>query len=504
MNLKSLRPKLLPTLAALLLLALTGAQLSAQTLVTGELAGTVTDPSGAPIPNITVTAKSDAYGDIRTATTNQQGEYHLSLLRPGSYTLSTTAPGFAATQMKATVALGQFANIPIKLEVGTVSQAVDVTAEAPLLQNENANLATTLSPTQLLNLPIGGGDMIAYVYSAPGVTMSSGAGYGDFTAYGLPATSNLFTVNGMDYMDPYLNLNNSGASNLSLGANEVQEAAIVTNAYTAQYGRQAGAQVNYITKSGSNAFHGIGLWDWNGSKLNANDFFANAGGVPRLHAVSNEWAWSFGGPIKKDKLFFYVDQEGMRYVLPNSGPIYIPTTNFASYVLANLTATNPSAVPFYTRVFNVYAGSTGAGRAVNVAPNAGSCGDFTGGGFGTTLSCARLFQSSVNNLNKEWLIAERVDYNLSDKDRIYFRAWTDRGLQATGTDAVSSAFNTNSNQPQWQTQLGYTRAISARAVNELSLSGFYYSALFGASNPAAAAALFPTTFAFTDGSAFIL
>src|SRR5579862_1081141 len=206
MNLKSLQPKLLPTLAAFLLLALTGARLSAQTIVTGELAGTVTDPSGAPIPNITVTAKSIAYGATRTATTNQQGEYHLPLLRPGSYTLSAEAPGFAKTQMNATVSLGQVSTIGIKLEVGTVSQAVDVTAEAPLLQNENANVASTLSPVQLANIPIGGGDMVAYVYSAPGVTMSTGAGYGNFTAFGLPATSNMFTINGMDYMDPYLNV----------------------------------------------------------------------------------------------------------------------------------------------------------------------------------------------------------------------------------------------------------------------------------------------------------
>jgi len=503
MNLKLLQPKLLPLLAALILLALTGAQLSAQTIVTGELAGTVTDPSGAPIPNITVTAKSDAYGAVRTATTNQQGEYHLPLLRPGSYTLSAVAPGFAKTQLNATVALGQVSTVGIKLAVGTVSEAVDVMAEAPLLQNENANVTSTLSPTQLANIPIGGSDMVAYAYSAPGVTMSTGAGYGNFTAFGLPATSNMFTVNGADYMDPYLNLNNSGASNLSLGANEVQEAAIITNAYTGQYGRQAGAQVNYITKTGSNAFHGNALWNWNGTKLNANDFFNNSSGTDRPHAVSNQWAWSFGGPIKKDKLFFYVDQEGMRYVLPNSGPIYIPTTNFASYVLANLTANNPSAVPFYTKAFNLYATSTGVSRAVNVGaaedPALG-CGAFVGGGFGPNgLPCARKFQSSVNNLNTEWLVSERADYNLSDKDRIYFRAWTDRGVQATGTDAINSAFNTNSNQPQWSTQLGYTRVISARSVNELSLSGFYYSALFGPPNINAALAVFPTTFAFTDG-----
>jgi len=121
-------------------------------------------------------------------------------------------------------------------------------------------------------------------------------------------------------------LNNSGASNLTLGANEISEAAVVLNGYTGQYGRQAGAQVNYITKSGTNQFHGNAAWFWNGSKLNANDWFNNASDpfTPRPHAVSNEWADSVGGPIVKNKLFFFFDNEGLRYVLPSGGPVYIP------------------------------------------------------------------------------------------------------------------------------------------------------------------------------------
>ena len=499
MNLKSLQPKLLPMLAALLLLALTGVPLSAQTIVTGELTGTVSDPSGAPIPNITVTAKSQTTGEIRTATTNGEGQYHLPLLRPGSYRLSATAPGFSTTEQTTVVSLGQISNVGIKLEVGTVSQAVDVTAEAPLLQSENANVATTLTVQQLENLPVGGSDMMAYLISTPGVVTNTIGAYGSFSSFGLPATSNLFTLNGGDIMDPYFNVNNSGASNLTLGANEVQEAAVVTNGYTGQYGRQAGASVNYVTKSGTNAFHGNASWGWNGSKLNANDFFNNSSGTPRPHEVSNQWAYSVGGPVKKDKLFFFVDQEGLRYVLPSGVPVDIPTTAFASYVLAH---TNPAAVPIYTKAFNVYAGASGAARATPVTaaidPKLG-CGDFSTAGFGTTLPCSRQFQSSVNSLNKEWLLAERVDFNLTDKDRLYFRGWTDRGVQATATDGINSAFSANSVQPQWSTQLGYTRVISPRSVNELLLSGFYYSALFGPPNLAAALAVFPTTFGFADG-----
>ncbi len=261
-------------IAVLALLIVLCPLMTAQSLVTGAISGVVKDPSGAGVPNTVVSAKSDAYGDKRTATTNADGQYHLPLLPPGTYTLSVTPKGFQPAELKAAVALGQDVSVDIPVSLQPQSQSLNVDAEtAPLMQSENANVASTLSLVQVQNLPVGGGDMVAYAYSSPGVTMSTGSGYGNFTAFGLPATSNMFTINGSDYMDPYLNVNNSGASNLSLGANEVQEVAIITNAYTGQYGRQAGAQVNYITKSGTNAFHGNAGWDWNGSALNANDFF---------------------------------------------------------------------------------------------------------------------------------------------------------------------------------------------------------------------------------------
>jgi hypothetical protein len=208
--------------------------------------------------------------------------------------------------------------------------------------------------------------MTAYAFSSPGVTISTGGGYGNFSAFGLPGVSNLFTTNGADNMDPYLNLNNSGASNLTLGANEISEAAVVLNGYTGQYGRQAGANVNYVTKSGTNAFHGNAAWWYNDRVLNANDWFNNATGTPRPRAISNEWADSFGGPIRRDKLFFFVDNEGLRYVLPGGGaPVYLPTPAFASFVQSNVAATTPSASNFYSQIFKLFAGAPGAQRATH-------------------------------------------------------------------------------------------------------------------------------------------
>jgi hypothetical protein len=478
---------------------------TAQTVVTGELTGTVTDPTGAVVGNAKVSLKSEATGEMATNTTGATGQFRFSLLRPGTYTLTTTATGFAETTTRTTISLGQATSLTVQLSLQAQAQVVSVTEAVGLVQTDNANLATTYNSSLLENLPAPGNDMTAYAQTAPGVTVSTGAGYGNFSAFGLPGVSNLFTINGSDNMDPYLNLNNSGASNLTLGANEIQEAAVVLNGYTGQYGRQAGAQVNYVTKSGSNAFHGNAGWFWNGSKLNANDFFNNSSATERPHAVSNEWEGSIGGPIKKNKAFFFFDTEGLRYVLPSGGPVYIPTTDFASYVLNHLQTTNPSAVPFYQNAFNLYANSSGASRSEPLTAandSALGCGDIVDPKYGVTAPCARVFQSSVNNLNTEWLLAGRVDLTLSATDRLYFRYNMDRGVQATGTDAINPAFNANSVQPSYGGQMGYTKSIGATMVNQLLLSASYYSAIFGPPDYAAAIKTFPSTWLFADGAPY--
>src|SRR5690348_350810 len=296
------------------------ATLSAQSVVTGELSGTVIDPSGASISNSKVTLKEDATGATQAATTSDSGQFRFTLLRPGTYTLTATASGFQETTEKATVSLGQVTSVKFQMGIQAQAQVVNVNEQTPLAQTENANLATTYNTQQLENLPAPGNDMTAYAFTTPGVTVSTGAGYGNFTAFGLPGVSNLFTTNGTDTMDPYLNLNNSGASNLTLGANEIQEAAVVINGYTGQYGRQAGAQVNYVTKSGANTVHANLQWLYNERVLNANDWFNNSkqdstgvgpNGSGRPFAISRGWAASIGGPLKRNKAFFFVDNEGL-------------------------------------------------------------------------------------------------------------------------------------------------------------------------------------------------
>ncbi len=255
--------------------------------------------------------------------------------------------------------------------------------------------------------------------------MSTGAGYGNFSSHGLPGTSNLFTVNGNDNNDPYLNLNNSGASNLTLGANEISEVAVVQNAYTASYGRNAGAQVNTVTKSGSNELHGNLRWDWNGAILNANDFFNNSTGTPKGRANSNQYAASIGGPIWKNRTFFFVDTEGIRYILPSAGTVSVPTQDFENYILSQV---SPAQAAFYNKAFNLYNTAPGINRAVDVTNGDGNlqdsngalgCGSLTpallpnGKTLGVNDACARAFGTNVTNSNTEWLFSARVIIKLT-------------------------------------------------------------------------------------------
>src|ERR1017187_7640751 len=356
--------------------------LLAQNSTTGAISGTVTDPTNAVVGSAAITLTNTETGVSSNATTSSVGAFTFPLLQPGSYKVTVKQQGFRTTEKSAPVAVGQTTTVNIQLVLGASAEIVEVTGGAPLIQTEDANITTSFNAKQVDLLPNGGNDLTAVANTAPGVQIntSSGGGYGNFTAFGLPATSNLFTVNGNDENDPYLNLNNSGATNLLLGKNEIQETSVVSNGYTGQYGRMAGAQVDYATKSGTNAWHGNLMYYFNSGGMNANDWFNNETATPLPQENNNQWAASIGGPIKKDKLFVFFDTEGLRYILGTSQLVVVPTPAFASAVEANLAANsttwstlvlgNPTTLnnsgAFYTNMFNVFDAAPGISRAVPV------------------------------------------------------------------------------------------------------------------------------------------
>jgi hypothetical protein len=479
-------------LAALLLVLPNVAR--AQSLTTGAVTGTVTDPSGAAVQGANVTLKNNATGVTSTVTSNGTGAYRFSFLNPGNYTVTVNMQGFApSAEHAATVAVGGASTVNVQLAVAAATTTVEVSGIGNVIQTQNANLSTTITPEIVSNIPNPGNDLTYYVQLAPGATMNTQSGYGNTATFGISATSNYFTVDGMSENDPFLNLNNSGATNLLLGINDIQTTSVVNNGYSGEYGTLAGANVNYVTKSGGNHVHGNLQYFWNGSNMNANTWFNNNTDTPKTFSNANQWAASIGGPIRKDKTFFFVDNEGLRLLIPTSVPVNIPSPQFQAATLANIPA---SEVPFYTKLFSIYNNASGASRATNTLPAGGCDGTVTLAG---GAPCALVFQSSVHNLTTEWLLAARVDNQFSPSDHAFIHFRTDHGLQATYTDPLNPILNAQSTQPQYEGQIQWNHTLGANATNQFIVSGSWYSAIFKPQNIAEATALMPYDMFFSGG-----
>jgi hypothetical protein len=493
--------------ALILVSASSSSPAAAQTAVTGALTGVVTDATGAVLPNAQVTLVDPAVGTPIKVMADAQGRYSYGLLKPGNYTITASLASFTANTVNVYVSTGSTTTSDIKMVPAGGTSIVDVNAaEVPLLDTQNIAIITTFNESQIQNLPTPGGDVTTLAFALPGVVVNTGGEYGNFSSDGLPGVSNLFVLNGFDNVDPFLNLNNSGSSNLTLGQGELAEASVVQNAYNSQFGRAAGAIIFYNTKSGSNHFHGELDYNNNTSVMNANSWEGNHTGSPRPHAVANQWAANIGGPIIKDKVFFFGDYEGLRYVLPGfSGLVTYPTAQLQSYILSQVPA---GAQSLYKQAFAAYdaapsyASATPAsltpGSGLQDDPNGvGGCGNLagtltgTGGEFGSDTPCISSAFASANNINKEWLFTGRADWHISDRHNIYGRYKMDRGSQPTSTSPINPLFSTVSIQPEYEGQFNDTYQFTPHMSNSFTLASNWYTAYFGPQNPAASSALYP-------------
>jgi hypothetical protein len=472
----------------------------AQGETTSAIIGEVRDASRAVVAGATVTITNHETGLRRSAKTDDAGRFNFAQLKPGSYSVTVEAQGFDVGQNNNVVSgLGQKQTVDFTLKVARSNETVEVNSEAPLINPENANTSTTLNTSALEDLPNPGGDLTYPLQFSPGALINTAGsgndfvggtnGYGNVEFNGLPALSNGYIVDGLETNDPLTNLNSGLSTNLVLGLNSISEVTVNTLSYSVDQGRYGASQVNYVTKSGTNHFHGNLYELWNGSQLNAADYFTNA--TPGNHkpgATVNHFGGSVGGPIAHDKLFFFFDSEWVRIALPIVTPTIVPSPAFQQYVLQQL----PSAsVPFYQQMFSLYEDTNGTPTAILGCP-LGATGD----------GCANRQSVSHSSDDHEQVQTIRLDYNINQKETAWFRFQSDTGLQAAYTDPINPVFNALSPQPLYSFAAGHTHIFSQNLVNYFNPAFSWYESLFGPSNLQKTLSAFPIVLQGSGANAF--
>ena len=499
----------------LLLAGLTGALwLLAQGETTSAIVGSVADQDGGAIAGATVTVTGVENALKRNSRTDNGGRFDFPQLNPGTYSIKVEANGFETQNRNSVVAgLGQKQTVNFILKLTAVKAEVTVTGEPPALNPENPNTATTLSAPALESLPNPGGDMTYPLQFAAGALMNTAGsgndfvggtnGYGNVQFNGLPALANGYIVDGLETNDPLTNLNSGLSTNLVLGLNSIAEVTVNTLSYTVDQGRYGASQVNYITKSGTNQFHGNLYELWNGSKFNAADFFTNATpGNHKPRSTVNHFGGSLGGPILHDKLFFFFDSEWVRIALPIVSAATVPTPAFQKYVLQQLPLggtdavtgsayqPSPQSVPFYQKMFSLYGNTAGTPLAILGCPfntDGSPAAGFPPNGNG----CANRQSVSHSSDDREQVQTVRIDYNIDEKNTTWYRFQADTGLQAAYTDPINPLFNSISSQPLYSFAAGYTHVFSSKLVNYLNPAFSWYESLFAPADFQKTLAAFP-------------
>ncbi len=466
---------------------------------TSAIVGQVRDTTNAVVSGATVTITNHETGLKRAAKTDDAGRFNFPQLKPGIYSVRAEARGFDMGQNDNVISgLGQKQSVDFTLKVARSNEAVEVSSEAPIINPENANTSTTLSAPALENLPNPGGDLTYPLQFAPGALINtagssndfvgSSNGYGNVEFNGLPALSNGYIVDGLETNDPLTNLNSGLSTNLVLGLNSISEVTVNTLSYSVDQGRYGASQVDYVTKSGTNQFHGNLYELWNGSLLNAANYFTNATpGNHKPRSIVNHFGGSLGGPIAHDKLFFFFDSEWVRIALPIVTPTIVPSPAFQQYVLQQL----PSAsVPFYQQMFSLYGNTSGTPIAILGCP--------LGAGDG----CANRQSVSHSSDDHEQVQTVRVDYNINQKDTAWLRFQSDTGLQAAWTDPINPVFDAFSPQPLYSFAAGHTHVFSQNLVNYFNPAFSWYESLFGPSNLQRTLSAFPVVLQGTGANAF--
>jgi hypothetical protein len=285
----------------------------------GTISGTVSDPSGAVIPKAQITVTNEETGSKRTVTSNEAGYYSVGNLEPGTYSVGATSGGFKRVE-KSGIDLHVAGEkvVPLVLEIGAATEAITVEGGATQVETRSGEVSNVIGTQQIEELPLNGRSFVQLTLLVPGASpgdtenprFTGLLGGVDISMSGSPANANAWLVDGVDNVD-----HGSGRTILVYpSVDSIEEFKVQRNSYQADMPASGGAQINLVTKSGTNKFHGSAYEFFRNDKLDANNFFLNQAGKPKGELRSNNWGYTFGGPIKKDKLFFFWSHEWRREV----------------------------------------------------------------------------------------------------------------------------------------------------------------------------------------------
>jgi hypothetical protein len=426
-------------LRSFVFLILFAAAASAQT---ASITGRITDPGGANVPDAEVTAKSVESGITTNTRSNDAGYYTISALPPGKYEMTIAKPGFATvTQTGLELQVQQMARLDVALQLGTVSQRMEVSASAVLLDSENATLGQVVESRQITELPLLGRNPYALAMLVPGVRPSIGVNNVpvdqistvSFALNGQRAANNEFLLDGAPNSAPAQNQPVINAT-----PDLVQEFKVETNNFSAEYGRAAGGVFNVITRSGTNQFHGNLYEFFRNTELNANDYFSNGAGNPRSPFKYNQFGGTLGGPVYipkvyngRNKTFFFVSEESVRFI---QGQTFVGTEPTATLLTGDFSNDRNSAgkiVTIYDPASTTKVGgvATRTAFANNVIP--------TSRLNPVALAIAKYFpaptqagalytgvnnyvRSDSNNIKKD-TVSYKVDHYFSESNRMFAR-----------------------------------------------------------------------------------
>ena len=449
---------------------------------TGAIVGSVLDPSGAAVPKATITVTNTATHEVLTTVSNSSGQYQITGLRVGEYTVKATAPGFS-TQIENHILIDVQSrpSIDFNLKLGDASQTVQVEATSPLLNTQTADVGGVVQQQQIRDLPLNGRRYSDLALLEAGIQKDptvSNAAPDRFSSNGNLETQNYFSLDGIE--------NNSGSTNLQEGSvqtvqpppDALSEFRVQTRTYSAEFGTSAGAVINASIKSGTDSFHGD-AWEFvRNNKFDSNTFLNNAGGVPRGHFSQNQFGGTIGGPIIKHKTFFFGDAQDLRSSKATTILSTVPTPLMKT---GNFTELKPTlAAPGVAGQSGCISGNIIALSCIDPVgskllalypdPNIPSLvarqgipGSWTGGS-------NYQFQYGIPNNTYSW--DARVDHNINDNNRIFGRfsaynvsrqdaPWTGNPLAGNGNFATQYQITGKS------VALSWTDVVSPNMVNEV-------------------------------------